>query len=539
MVMRCVQFFFVGLWVLVFTQVGIKAENLVEVTATLIPVGDEAKVTGLSQLELKKELMSARARNHEKLLQLSVVVESGEWATVRRGREFWYPKVYSKAKVHKAVKDSGEYSVPEGQASTTNHTMVYPNSPLEMTSEDLGALLRVRPTIKQDGLIYLEGELRDVIFEGFTEEAIPITVKTKQLVKGSRSQEILVSRIDTPVFHRFKQNFGVMLPHSSGTSEAAKRLRQAQTQYDYLIPVELGNNIFGARGKIEFDTPEKGKAFSVRSAIGSSLVDKATMLKDRLIQKNPNQERKSALLLLEVKKIKPPISQPYSGQGSAQIFLTSKLVESSKPLALPGAILTDDEYQAVIREINKQKGLDILSAPSVVASSGQTCELKVIREFVFPTSFEPPENGNKVSEYANPVAFETRDTGVTLKAECEQRGDKIGLRLSSYITEFEGFVGYGNPVMRIKSGVVKKMKAAVESENGVEMPVFPFRASDTDLEIPNGSVVVFTTIFDQYNEEHHTNKLLRIGQPKVEEVISPRYLTVFIKGQLVDSRGKP
>ena len=45
-------------------------------------------------------------------------------------------------------------------------------------------------------------------------------------------------------------------------------------------------------------------------------------------------------------------------------------------------------------EASQKKGSDVLTAPSVTAKSGETAKIEIIREFWYPTEYEPPELPN-------------------------------------------------------------------------------------------------------------------------------------------------
>ena len=56
-----------------------------------------------------------------------------------------------------------------------------------------------------------------------------------------------------------------------------------------------------------------------------------------------------------------------------------------------GGVFTDPQFQVVIRALNQKKGVDLLSAPRVTTKSGQRAVIEIIREFRYPTEFEPPQ----------------------------------------------------------------------------------------------------------------------------------------------------
>jgi len=53
--------------------------------------------------------------------------------------------------------------------------------------------------------------------------------------------------------------------------------------------------------------------------------------------------------------------------------------------------MTDPQFQVVIRALNQKKGVDLMSAPSVTTKSGQKATVEVVREFYYPTEFDPPQ----------------------------------------------------------------------------------------------------------------------------------------------------
>ena len=48
------------------------------------------------------------------------------------------------------------------------------------------------------------------------------------------------------------------------------------------------------------------------------------------------------------------------------------------------------QVQMIMRGLAQKKGADIMTAPSVVARPGQNATIEIIREFIYPTEYEPP-----------------------------------------------------------------------------------------------------------------------------------------------------
>ncbi|MDF1658592.1 MAG: hypothetical protein P1U58_13335, partial [Verrucomicrobiales bacterium] len=54
-------------------------------------------------------------------------------------------------------------------------------------------------------------------------------------------------------------------------------------------------------------------------------------------------------------------------------------------------LLTEPVFQTVIRALNQKKGTDAMFTTSVVTRSGQIANIKQVREFIYPTEYDPPE----------------------------------------------------------------------------------------------------------------------------------------------------
>lgn len=62
----------------------------------------------------------------------------------------------------------------------------------------------------------------------------------------------------------------------------------------------------------------------------------------------------------------------------------------------------------MIRALNQKKGVDLLSSPRVTTKSGNKAQIEIIREFRYPTEFDPPQLGVRV------VVVEPRLEGLPL-----------------------------------------------------------------------------------------------------------------------------
>ena len=171
-------------------------------------------------------------------------------------------------------------------------------------------------------------------------------------------------------------------------------------------------------------------------------------------------------------------------------------------LSLTG-LFTDGQVQMIMRGLAQKKGSDVMTAPSVLARSGEKATIEVIREFIYPTEYEPPEIGQGGQggigaqggaagvTPATPTAFETRNTGVTLEIEpvIGENNQTIDLRFAPEIVEFEGFINYGSPIQASAADALGNPVQITITENRIEMPVFSVRRVTTALTIYDGYTV--------------------------------------------------
>ena len=242
-------------------------------------------------------------------------------------------------------------------------------------------------------------------------------------------------------------------------------------------------------------------------------------------------------------------------------------------LGLTG-LFSDGQVQVIMRGLAQKKGTDLMTAPSVTARSGQKATIEVIREFIYPTEYEPPELPNSVGTTvggggffggglgggggggggsfpvtpATPTAFETKNTGVTLEIEptIGENDFVIDLRFLPEIVEFEGFINYGSPIQSPSTNAFGQAVNAVITENRIEMPVFSVRSVNTSLTIYDGYTVAVGGLMreDVQNVEDKVPILGdipfigRLFQTKAENRIKSN-LIIFVTAQIIDATGRP
>lgn len=228
-------------------------------------------------------------------------------------------------------------------------------------------------------------------------------------------------------------------------------------------------------------------------------------------------------------------------------------------------VFTDPQFQVMIRALKQKKGVDLLSAPSVMARGGERAKIEVIREFIYPTEYDPPEIPNQFGggistlgtgqtggafpvTPATPTAFETRNTGVTLEVDPVLGGDNftINLNLAPEVVEFDGFINYGSPIQTTATNALGFSEPVVITENRIEMPVFNTRKVTTSVTIWDGQTVALGGLIREDIQDIE-DKIPVMGDLPVVgrlfrssvELHLKRNLTIFVKAQIMDPAGQP
>jgi general secretion pathway protein D len=236
-----------------------------------------------------------------------------------------------------------------------------------------------------------------------------------------------------------------------------------------------------------------------------------------------------------------------------------------------GGLLTNPEFQVVVRALSQKKGIDLLSAPRVTTKSGQRAVIEIVREFRYPTQFQPPQipqtfRSDTVSTQletpgaivgaaafpvtpTTPTAFETRNTGVTLEVEpiVGPDGVTIDLNLVPQVVEFEGFINYGSPIKTVQPTLLgASAQSVVLTENVINQPIFSTRKITTNVSVWDGQTVVLGGLIreDVQKTEDRTPIIGdiplvgRLFRTNVEQHIK-RNLIIFVTARVVTPGGQP
>ena len=226
-------------------------------------------------------------------------------------------------------------------------------------------------------------------------------------------------------------------------------------------------------------------------------------------------------------------------------------------LALAG-VFTNPQFQVILRAVNQQKGVDLVSSPKVTVTSGKAALINIIRQFPYPSTYSPPQipqsqgGGFAPASPATPTAFLTRKVGVQLEVTPSLAADNysIDLSLSPQITEFEGFVNYGSPIETIApvrlAGNTIGSQSILLTENAINQPIFSVREVTTEVTIFDGQTVVLGGLMRE-NVQKVQDKTPILGDaPLIGSLFRSssnqrikRNLLIFVTAGILDPSGQP
>ncbi|RYD33151.1 MAG: type II and III secretion system protein, partial [Verrucomicrobiaceae bacterium] len=273
--------------------------------------------------------------------------------------------------------------------------------------------------------------------------------------------------------------------------------------------------------------------------------------------------------------VRPITSGNRSGDGAISSNAIDDLInlgsERNTPASrAPGifrisGVFGGNQANMLMRGLSQKTGVDLMTSPSTVTRNGQASSVRVVREFIYPTEYEPPEIPQTISSTeiylngvfigsegnnsfpvtpATPTAFEMEEVGVVLEvlptADASKRYIEVVMKPS--VTDFDGFVNYGTPInMPSGSGSIRI------TDNSILAPVFSKQKVDIPtLTVADGATIIVGGLLQQSMQsvEDKTPVLGnlpvvgRLFQSKAHQPVSTAII-FMVNVQLVDPTGRP
>ena len=231
-------------------------------------------------------------------------------------------------------------------------------------------------------------------------------------------------------------------------------------------------------------------------------------------------------------------------------------------------VVGNTTVQMLMRGLDQKKGVDLMSQPSVTTRSGQAASIKIIREMLYPTEYDPPElpapsstifieDGVVVDVVdttpdivipATPTAFEQRDVGISLEvlpvADANRRF--VNVTLNPVMTNFDGFVNYGSPINANVDTFLGFSGTVELTKNEILMPIFSVQRANTNMVVADGSTIVIGGLLrDEISNVDDKTPVLgslpvvgRLFQSDARKQQSVAIM-FFVNVELLDPTGRP
>lgn len=220
--------------------------------------------------------------------------------------------------------------------------------------------------------------------------------------------------------------------------------------------------------------------------------------------------------------------------------------------------LTDPQFQGIIRAFRQSRGVDFLCETGLLVQPGQRGKIEIIREFPYPTEYDPPEVPNNVFSAsasssgvitpATPAAFEVKNLGKTVEVSPTVGADNqtVSVDVSVDFSEFVGFINYGSNITLSNTTDITGASTANQIENNILLPVFDVVRETTSVSVYDGHTIAIGGLFG-HRVTDVQDKIPFVGDAPVlgplarsaSESHAKTALMIFLSVSIVDPGGQP
>ena len=218
-------------------------------------------------------------------------------------------------------------------------------------------------------------------------------------------------------------------------------------------------------------------------------------------------------------------------------------------IAKVSSILTNPELSMVLHALEQNGNADLLSAPKVTTRSGTEASIRVVTEYIYPTTFEVQggqinnNNNNSNSSVVQetvvvPQDFATREVGVilTVLPEVSPDGNMINLTMTPSVVTEPTWYQYGSTIRRADGS---------EQQLNMPQPFFHMRTLTTQISIYDGATVVMGGLITEDLRKVNDRIPILGDIPLIgalfrsqSENSVKKNLMIFVTAKLVDPAGK-
>lgn len=259
-----------------------------------------------------------------------------------------------------------------------------------------------------------------------------------------------------------------------------------------------------------------------------------------------------------------------SSTGNIVAGASASQIERAPGILSLKQIIDGDATQMMMTGFSRAKGTDLMAMNEVITRSGQNAVIESVKEFRYPSEYEPPEIPNTVAGGGGgpvtpsaPTAFNTTKLGSILEVLAQVSPDRkfINVNVKPTLRELEGFVNYGSPIVGSTTQITPNgpidpitglqdfffdTAYGLKTSNAILMPLFKTIRGNTQVAIADGSTIVIggllTTSQQRVNDGVPILKdLPLLGRFFKNEAdsVQRKVVLIFINVELLDPAGHP
>ncbi|MBR5886781.1 MAG: hypothetical protein IKZ07_01085 [Akkermansia sp.] len=277
-----------------------------------------------------------------------------------------------------------------------------------------------------------------------------------------------------------------------------------------------------------------------------------------------------------------------TGSSMDSLVASGSAAANTSRRAAPGilslsGIYDEGSFQMIMRGLSQKKGVDIMSAPSLVARPGELdytpepdplaadqngdngcAKIEVVRRFIYPSAYDAPELGGStnnnnnwnnnnsmsmpIASPANPSEWAVEEVGIVMRFKVDELEGNDIIKFNHFeikVVNFEGFVNFGSP---ITAGIANdtQIEHITLTENRIDMPIFSRRYINSNPCIYDGHTIAIGGMIED-NVQKVEDKVPVFGDlPLIGRFFRSnaeshvrKNLMIFVTAEKIDPTGKP
>lgn len=450
----------------------------------------------------------------------SIVSLLGEWSLFEDRQEIGYPTHYDLPNLPEelAAKASGGGMIGERDPAAKNweinqHDVILPPHPMDFERRKLGWTLKLRPEKTADGKLRVLGVVEQDGLKGFQNSGLPIIADQPTGLFGKTKPKVVEeNRQLLPVFLKSKRELVFEPVGGRLVARIVSDSGPKQTSAERIVDGFADELRSAELPELRFEVEAKPVGGGGETVVVED--DRQIYVTTRFIE---SELELSEFLGPHVLNFSPPNGESIAGPFSSN------------------QILTDSQFQVLVRVLAQRKKTDLLSAPSVMLRNGESAAIEVTLEFPFPGAYDPPfvplDPGSFPVAPSTPTDFSSHYLGVRLDVKArELEENRIELELAPIHRVLRDFLNFGNQIR-------DENKKFLISENAIQTPVIGIVSQRVKLVVNDGETVCLGGFVNKgpLSVKDHLPVDQSAGNSEANK--EKRFLYVFVLVRLMDPSG--